>query len=49
MPLIIRPETPADFSAIHMVNAQALRPQEAQLVDDLRAAGMRPWISLVYV
>ena len=38
--MIVRTETPADFAAIRVVEEVAFgQPAEAQLVDDLRAAG----------
>ena len=43
----IRPEAPADRSAVHKVNALAFgRPDEARLADALRAQA-RPYLSLV--
>lgn len=49
--LIIRPEMPEDYSAIHEVNALAFgREQEARLVDTIRQSpGFTPELSLVAV
>jgi putative acetyltransferase len=49
-PVTIRSETPEDIAAIHRLNVQAFdqRPNEARLVDLLRAAG-KAVISLVAV
>lgn len=49
-PVTLRPEMPEDIAAIHRLNVQAFdhRPNEARLVDLLRAAG-KAFLSLVAV
>jgi len=46
--MVIRPEEPRDWRAIHVLEAGAFpSPAEAELVDALRRAGAAPLISLV--
>ena len=46
--MVIRPEEPCDWRAIHALEAAAFaQPAEAELVDALRRAGATPLVSLV--
>ena len=48
-PVLIRPEEPGDWAAVHAVNASAFEtPLEADLVDALRGQA-QPLVSLVAV